>query len=121
MPTLEENLITELEAAAPVTALVGTRIFPVILPQNTTLPAITYQVVTTVLMPTLDGESGLENALFQIDCWAAGYAAAKDLAATVRTALLAATLFKAVRRGDRDGFEDRTKIYRIISDYSLWR
>lgn len=49
---------------------VGTRFYPVKLPQNPTLPAITIQRITGVRANKLKGPASLVDARYQIDIWA---------------------------------------------------
>lgn len=81
---IEEALVTELELAAT-TAV--SRIYPQPLPQQVTLPAITYLRVSTVRGHTLTGPDLLPAVRFQLDCWAATLAETLALKEEVRTAL----------------------------------
>lgn len=71
----------------------GTRVYPLSLPQNPTLPALTYQRVSTPRDLSHDGDQGYADARVQINCWAhrspsnLGYDQAKTLADQVRVAL----------------------------------
>ena len=61
------------------TAVGGSRIYPMIRPQGSTLPAITYQRVSRSRVDPfnrsdpLDADERVQNARLQIDCWAATY------------------------------------------------
>ena len=70
-----------------IAALAGTRVYPVLLPQAPTLPAITYQFVSGFREPGLDGPPGLNRARVQLDCWASTYMESEALANAVRLAL----------------------------------
>lgn len=74
-------------AASPVAALVVGRIYPLRLPQLGTLPALTYQRISTVRARSQTGPSGLATVVFQIDCWAHTFDECRVLAAAVRQAL----------------------------------
>lgn len=74
---IEESLNQWLQANI---ALAGTRVYPRSLPQNPTLPALTYLGVSGIPWHTHQGTSGIETARFQISCWAERYLAAKQLA-----------------------------------------
>lgn len=74
-------------AVAGVSSLIGTRAYPAKLPQNPTLPAITFARVSGPRDYTHSGESGLAEGRVQFDCWATTYKGAKALAAALIAAL----------------------------------
>lgn len=74
-----------------ITALVGTRIYPVEVPEGDEyFPAITYAVLSCPRINSLTGPSGLAHPRVQLHCWArnpGGYLAADALREAVRTAM----------------------------------
>jgi hypothetical protein len=86
-PAVEVALASYLEAHALVSPLVGSRVYPEVLPQRPTYPAIVYQRVTTARVRSFDGPSGLARPRIQLDCYGSTYAQAKAVAAAVRLAL----------------------------------
>jgi len=82
--SIETGIVATLAAAATTAA---SRIHPKVLPQGVTLPAITYQRLSTPRVNSHDGPSGLAFPRFQINTWAETYAAAKTLADEIRAAL----------------------------------
>jgi len=85
---LEESLYAYLKAYAGLSALVGSRIYPLILPQPPTLPAVTYFKVSLVNKRTLASPSNvLKQVRVQFSCWADTYSEAKSVAAQVKLAL----------------------------------
>lgn len=118
--SVESKLKTLLGANVTVAGLVSDRIYPMVLPQNPTLPAITYTRIVGLPVYSIYGYSGLNNAHVQVDCWASTYSGAKALAAAVTAAISSATTFKGVMVGDRDMFEDDVLLYRVSMDWSLW-
>lgn len=85
--TLEEGLRTYTLAGSAVAALVGTRMYPRMLPQTPTLPALVYQRIDTRREHDHSGPDGLPRPRMQITCWGALPAAAAGLATTVRQRL----------------------------------
>lgn len=85
--SLDAALYSKLTGTAGITAVIGTRMYPSIIPQGATLPAITYQRISTVEFTSHDGPSGLVRARYEIIAWAETNAAALSLAALVRIAL----------------------------------
>lgn len=65
----------------------GARIYPNVIPQDATLPAIAYQRISGPRVMKHSGASGLAFARIQYSCTAATYSAAKALLHQVRAAL----------------------------------
>jgi len=112
-----------------IAALVGARIYPALLPQPPTFPALTYQVVSGFRHTQMDGPPGVNRARLQIDCWAATYIGAEALADAVRLALDG---FKGMVGGspgrlvqaaffasERDLYEPEPPCYRRSADYLI--
>lgn len=85
-----------LSGHAALAALVSTRIYPHILPQDKTLPAVTYEHVSSVEPGTIDAAStyAVVQSRIQVTALAAdsasasGYALCKSILDAARTALL---------------------------------
>ncbi len=86
---MEAQLIAILLADTGVSTLVGTRIWPGRRQQGGALPAIILNRISGAPIYTNDGETGLERARIQIDCWAKTYPEAKNTARAVQTAISA--------------------------------
>lgn len=74
-----------------VTAVVGSRIFPLRIPAKTTLPALIYQKISGPSEHSKDGDMQLGNPRFQFTCWASTYDDAKTVIKAVRAALVGFT------------------------------
>ncbi len=85
--TIEAALLSILVNFSAVNMLVGSNIFPNVIPQEADVPAITYQQITGIRTHNMQGSVGLVKARYQINCWAASYAKAKEIAGAVRLAL----------------------------------
>ncbi len=83
----EEALYAHLAADANVSALVGSRIYPLLLPQRCTLPAIAYQRISRMGVHAHTGPSGLARCRIQYTCVGRTYAEVKSVATAVRQAL----------------------------------
>lgn len=69
-----------------IAGLVSTRMYPLKMPQNPTLPLIVYQKVSGFREHDMDG-STIARPRFQVDSWAESYVDAKTLANAVRERL----------------------------------
>lgn len=127
MTTIVEGLRTFLLADATLAGLIGTRVYPMILPQNPTLPAVTYQVIDGTSDVTTDGPTGLANPRIQIDCWGATYGAMVPVFEAVRKRLNG---YRGAAGGvtvqgiflvrQRDLYDYDAKVYRRTADWSIW-
>lgn len=106
-----------------VTAIVGSRTYPMLLPQNPTYPAITYGRISNT---GTNGSTALKETRYQIDCWAATYAGTQTLAAAVKAALEEHTdtdqtpgikMSRVVN--EIDDYDSDAEVYRTIVDVIL--
>ena len=110
--SLETGLYTVLTGDAGVSALVGTRIYPEIMPQGVTYPAISYQRVSTVRTAMLSGVDDFTQVRIVVDCWDDSYSGVKALAAAVKSALDDARVLgsQAIQHCMMDGMTDLSQI-----------
>lgn len=88
MAVFETILFTKLSGTAALTALVGTRIYPLIIPQGATYPAVTYQRISTMAREgCMSEDDGLARARIQVTAWAETFTSAKAVIDQVRQAL----------------------------------
>lgn len=125
--SIDAGLRTFLLADATIAAAVAARIYPLQLPQNTTLPAVTYMTVTGGRETSNSGSSKLAHTLFQIDAWDATYSGALAVAELIRKRLDAykgaagtQTIRGAFLQGERSFYEDEPKQYRVSRDFMIW-
>ena len=125
--SIETGLYSRLTTDTDVSGVISTRAYPLRLPQGYTLPALSYQRISTDRVHELDGVTGRAVARFQVDCWAETYQAVRDLANKVRLALdgHSGTLGSETGIGnihlvsDRDLFEEDVEIYRATLDFQI--
>ena len=118
----ETSLRAVLLANAPVAALIGTRVYPMNLPQAPTLPAIAYQRISAVPDHLLEAESWRVPCRVSLGLWASTYDGARALAAAVATALreYSGPGLRLVRLLNMtDDYEPETKLFRVIADFRV--
>lgn len=115
----EEVVLSVLAGASPYATDADDRVFAVLAPQDTPLPRITFQRVSSAPVTDFQGNSNLDQVRIQVDCWAAGYLDARNLATQVRAALEANEL-KFLLVTDQDDYEPETRIYRVRQDFRCW-
>jgi hypothetical protein len=83
---IEQDVYTALSTDSTVTAIVASRIYPVALPKDPTLPAIDYRFVAGSNTPAF-GTSGAQRYRIEVNCWGNTYADAVTLRNAVVKAL----------------------------------
>lgn len=123
---IEEALYTRLTSVSTVSDLVGTRVYPLHLPQNPTYPAVTYSRVSTRRGMTHDGPGDMAWPRFQFDCYGLSYSVAKAVANAVRVTLngfsdlvdgvdICAIFFL----NEVDDFNDDVEVFRVAVDFRV--
>jgi len=83
---LVEDLTAFLQANAGVLAIIGNRVYPRVMPESATVPALVYSQISAPHECTMDNARYVEES-FQLECTAGDYKTAKQLAVAVRNAL----------------------------------
>lgn len=86
--SVETGIFKLLSGNAAVSSLVGTRIYPLIVPEGATFPSVVYQRIDTARNAnTFQNGAELPVARFQLTCWAENFADAAALEKAVRQTL----------------------------------
>jgi hypothetical protein len=109
-----------LSQAAPVVALLGTRIYPILAPQDAPFPYITYQVISQNGNETM-GCVLEDDARVQLSIFATTYMQLWDISAATRAALAGVEVGNVLLTfdGNRDQASDPTTCYFRTQDYLL--
>lgn len=126
--TLEEAIFYKLSHDANITALVGSRIYPVKMPDNPTFPAISFQSIFVERMHAMTGAvNGTTRAQVQIDSRATTPAAARTIAKKVHNALngFSGTIDSLVvgsclSISEQSFFEDEIDVHRQMQEYEFY-
>lgn len=114
---------------SPVKTLIGTRVYPVVLPQNVTYPALQYSTVSAQRGYRMTGPNYLPMQRVQIDAWALTYAEARSLADAARNRIesfrgvMGATNVQGIFFDTERHLNEvtgSTVLYRISADYLCW-
>jgi len=84
---ITDHLYSFLNAQTAITDLVGTRMYPVILPAQPTYPALTFRDSDHELDEDFDGMGSPVESNYFIDAWGSTYAEATSVADAVRSSL----------------------------------
>lgn len=115
---IEKDLFDTLKNDATVAGLVGTRIYPLHMPQGVPMPAVVYQRISTTPINSLDGDTGVDAVRMQVSCWAATYLASRALSDAVRAAVTGN--MPAVTEMDMTDRDDELQYFRTIMDFRIW-
>ena len=115
---IETDLYAHLSTYAALTALVSTRIYPLTLPQEPTLPALTYFRVSSAPSRNHDGAYGFALKRFQFDIYAITYLACLQVKAILVDAM-GALGYTAHWDNDQDINEPELGRYRLQIDFMI--
>ena len=126
--TFSADLRTFLLADGDISTPVGTRVHPLSLPQNCTLPALTFDRMATERGATHDGPERIAVVGLRVSCWAETLLAARSLAEAVRKRLNgyvgtmgAATVVQATfMDGDSDDYQADPEQFVSDLDFEIW-
>lgn len=123
---VEHELRARMSGSTAISALVGVRVRPIPLPQEATLPAVTYQRVSTVREHASTTDPGFAHTRFQVDCWAETFAGALALRDEVNDRLSrwssstgSVTVFDVFQAGERAFYEEDREAQRVILDFMV--
>lgn len=114
--TIEATLYSVLSTDAGVTALVGTDIYNLRVPEEIDAPFVWFQVITGQPYNVLNGRPKIERKLIQINCIGATPDQALAVSAAVRTAL---ELEHGYLNGESSDYHEDTQEFRVRLDWAL--
>lgn len=136
---ISDSLYYRLSNDAGVIAIAGTRIYPLVIPQqvyteSTKQPCLVYTIDTEAREVLFEGSSDLVRGLVQIDCYARSYSQAQSLAAAVRDCLLDFTgtissntspitsvrVKKIFLDGENNLMDEEPGLYRVMQRFIVW-
>jgi hypothetical protein len=126
MADIEAALYTTLTSHVGLSALLSTRAYPDLLPDNPTMPALTFQMISNVREERHRGQTGDASPRFQITVWADTRASRAAVAEQVRLAVMAmdgsvvGVEIKGVENaGETRTYEPDTKRYGTMLDFFI--
>lgn len=134
MATIETALVDHLTTAPAATqAIIGTRIYPVVLPQTPSYEVLTYQITNSNIPMAHDGPLDLITDSVQFDCFGQTHAEAMALARALVSDLNG---YRAAMGADGeqiavhgvffqnmiDHYDDEAEVWRVVVDFLvLWK
>lgn len=117
---IQEEIFTAIAGNATVSNLIGSKIYPLELPQGAAMSAVVYSIALDEAVNSMNGDSGLDIWRLTIRSWGSSYAAAHALAAAVRGALLSTAGFKVVTASQNDERDFETLNYAVVQEFLIW-
>lgn len=121
--TIETELVDLLTGDAGIAAAVAARVYPVVLPQNPTLPAIVYQEVRGLARAAADGDTGQRESRFLVSWWASSYAAikvGKGLMLELLSGYSGGSMSRVEVDGIRDDYDPETGRFRQLVELMIY-
>lgn len=130
MADIEQALYVKVTGTAAIAALIGLRLYPGRIPQESALPAILYFKATGDRVHSLAGPSGLADPTFQFDIYASGsggYKVCKNVARELRLALdgyrgsvSGVNIQGIILDSEQDMYEEEPELFRVSMDFRVW-
>lgn len=105
----------------------GSRVYPLKLPQNPTLPAVTYHEISAGKVHAMGQDSNVVRVRVQLDSWAGSYSAVRSLATEVKAALSrfkgsagGVTVQDVFENNEIEFYESDTQLHRVSHDFSFY-
>ena len=114
--SIESTLFATLDNDATLTGLVASRIFPLVAPQNATVPYITYQVIATEAHNLINAVPAPERKVIQVNGISQSYSNAQAIAAAWKSAINGTV---GLLNGGGDDYFPQTQNHRIRLDFAL--
>lgn len=99
--------------------LVQNRVHPLVAPDKPATPYIVYQRIASVPENTLSDGVPIDQTRLQVDSYADDYLSVQNLATSVKAAM-AAAFPQSTLQLEQDLYEQDTKLFRVMHDYSIW-
>ena len=124
---IEAGIVALLLADARFTSICGQNLYPVVLPDDPSLPAVTYQASATKPDYVLSGESGLEDVTLHFHLWSKDFSGVVQMGDALRSLLGSfggvlpdGTVVRACKRGTSvDSYEQSSRFYQRAMDFRL--
>ena len=119
----EADIYNALSTGVPA---LGSRIYPLKLPQNVAYPAVVYQRISAPRLSAFGRDVTAVQATIQVDVYGhegKGYGEFADVADAVRMALQrysGGTILDTYIDAERDDYEENTKLFRKSFDIRPW-
>ena len=119
--SVETELFTVLDNHAGLTALITSRIYPLVAEEDATLPLVVYRRTGDTVHRAMSDDAAVRS-LFRFDCWADSYSGAKAVAVQVHDALnryKGGTIIGTLFESELPIREEVTEDWRVSAAYEV--
>lgn len=120
-------LVNILLNTSAITAIVGTKIFPIVSKETVQLPCITFEKISGSRVHRMEGASRLALPVYQIDAYASTYAQVDTLADKIRTALngykgtvSSVNINGIILQDEEHIYEEEAEVFRVSFQFRIW-
>lgn len=113
----ETTLYATLTASTGVSALVASRVYPDVAPQDVTLPSVVFERTDTEYVNTIHGTAVAQRATLEVWCMAEGRSDAEQLADAVIAAVRPASFLTTGRRAE---FNAEQSVWAAVVTLDFW-
>lgn len=135
---ISDSIYRHLTQDAGVSALVSTRVYPVVIPQNkrgdTDMPCLSFSIDTNERQVRFSGSDTLVSGFLNIDCFSDDYDEVQSLAAALRSALIdlsgsiqgdtspisSVSVQRVFLESERSLEDPEPGLYHISQRYTIW-
>jgi hypothetical protein len=121
--TIEAVVFGRLSTYAGLTALVSTRVYPAVAPQNATIPFLTYRRISAIRQSGMGEDIGIVAARFQLDAIASAYTTMRSVMTQARLAMQrwrdgssSPEVLDTYIQNEIDLYEDETDLHHGVLD-----
>ena len=124
---IEQGIKELLTSSTEFSAIAANRLYPLLLPTDSALPAATYNVVSVTPLYELTERVNFTKLRLQIDAWGTTYSDAKDLAAAIVDTLDnfsgllpdGTQVFGVQLRNSTDDYEHEALTFRVLTEFNI--
>jgi hypothetical protein len=124
---IEEAVYSAMIGNINLTALVSTKMYPVKIPQNIVLPAISYHKTTDISERAMGTNMSIKTSYFQFNCWSAEYDNVRTIATALRGVFIrwrglysGITIYDSLREIEYEEFYPEEKRYSVTQEYRIF-
>ena len=126
MATIDDALYELSKADSGLAALISDRVYPDLLPEGVTFPAMTFQEISLTPIYSQDGDSHLDTSRYQFDCYAVTRSGSRAVADALRSLLSGKrtsqsgfAIHSAFLANALSGYETGLNAWRYTVDYMI--
>lgn len=118
---IKDDFNAFLKSVSGIAAIVSSRIYPKMRPQDSDLPAIVHTVSGEQNIKDIAGSVMYTITFFTVECYAIGYRSAATLAAAVKAGMETSTSYwwNAELNGENDSYDQETNEDSVTLSYAI--